>query len=117
MVQGLRAGIAQLVEQATENRRVPSSNLGPGILDKFLMHFSASRDDGDRVFNNPDSFAESFDSAWKKVLGKESSEKPFTTEKKLEAVLETIKDHPFLVESPREALQVANFRIRLLNLS
>ena len=25
-----RAGIAQLVEQATENRRVPSSNLGPG---------------------------------------------------------------------------------------
>ena len=27
-----RAGIAQLVEQATENRRVPSSNLGPGTL-------------------------------------------------------------------------------------
>ncbi len=27
-----QAGIAQLVEQATENRRVPSSNLGPGIL-------------------------------------------------------------------------------------
>ncbi len=27
------AGIAQLVEQATENRRVPSSNLGPGILE------------------------------------------------------------------------------------
>lgn len=26
------AGIAQLVEQATENRRVPSSNLGPGIF-------------------------------------------------------------------------------------
>ena len=25
------AGIAQLVEQATENRRVPSSNLGPGM--------------------------------------------------------------------------------------
>ena len=27
-----RAGIAQLVEQAIENRRVPSSNLGPGML-------------------------------------------------------------------------------------
>ena len=27
----MAAGIAQLVEQATENRRVPSSNLGPGI--------------------------------------------------------------------------------------
>ena len=27
-----QAGIAQLVEQATENRRVPSSNLGPGTI-------------------------------------------------------------------------------------
>ena len=27
-----KAGIAQLVEQATENRRVPSSNLGPGTF-------------------------------------------------------------------------------------
>ncbi len=31
MSQRRQAGIAQLVEQATENRRVPSSNLGPGI--------------------------------------------------------------------------------------
>ncbi len=30
MLRKLQAGIAQLVEQATENRRVPSSNLGPG---------------------------------------------------------------------------------------
>ena len=29
---GVKAGIAQLVEQATENRRVPSSNLGPGTI-------------------------------------------------------------------------------------
>ena len=28
----VKAGIAQLVEQATENRRVPSSNLGPGTI-------------------------------------------------------------------------------------
>ena len=28
----VKAGIAQLVEQATENRRVPSSNLGPGTF-------------------------------------------------------------------------------------
>ena len=32
MSRGQRAGIAQLVEQATENRRVPSSNLGPGTF-------------------------------------------------------------------------------------
>ena len=31
------AGIAQLVEQATENRRVPSSNLGPGTLKPCLL--------------------------------------------------------------------------------
>ena len=28
----VKAGIAQLVEQATENRRVRSSNLGPGTI-------------------------------------------------------------------------------------
>ena len=33
---GFKAGIAQLVEQATENRRVPSSNLGPGTIIKHL---------------------------------------------------------------------------------
>ena len=32
----VRAGIAQLVEQATENRRVPSSNLGPGTFKTLL---------------------------------------------------------------------------------
>ena len=31
---GDQAGIAQLVEQATENRRVPSSNLGPGTINQ-----------------------------------------------------------------------------------
>ncbi len=34
-----RAGIAQLVEQATENRRVPSSNLGPGTFKTCLYGF------------------------------------------------------------------------------
>ena len=33
----VKAGIAQLVEQATENRRVPSSNLGPGTINKHLI--------------------------------------------------------------------------------
>ena len=32
-----RAGIAQLVEQATENRRVPSSNMGPGTFKTSSM--------------------------------------------------------------------------------
>ena len=48
-----RAGIAQLVEQATENRRVPSSNLGPGMSDQqqlglspLTLHFQESNDAG-----------------------------------------------------------------------
>ena len=39
MSRGQRAGIAQLVEQATENRRVPSSNLGPGT---FLKRYEST---------------------------------------------------------------------------
>ena len=40
-----QAGIAQLVEQATENRRVPSSNLGPGISRKAKpKHFTVTGD-------------------------------------------------------------------------
>ena len=31
-------------------------------------------------------------------------------------VLEKIKDHPFLIDSPSVAQEVAQFRIRLLNL-
>jgi hypothetical protein len=41
------AGIAQLVEQATENRRVPSSNLGPGIAS---LHKSRSSPAKERFF-------------------------------------------------------------------
>ncbi len=106
-----------MVEQATENRRVPSSNLGPGILEKPLMHFSTSIDDGDRAFNNADSFAESFDSAWKKVVEEHSSNAPLTTAKKIDRALDLIKDHPFFIESPTKAKEVANFRIRLLKLT
>ena len=32
-----KAGIAQLVEQATENRRVPSSTLGPGTFKNLFL--------------------------------------------------------------------------------
>ncbi len=47
-----RAGIAQLVEQATENRRVPSSNLGPGI-DSILIKTAALRVTGSRSIASP----------------------------------------------------------------
>ena len=44
-----RAGIAQLVEQATENRRVPSSNLGPGITATRSKQQRCGPEAGDRL--------------------------------------------------------------------
>ena len=111
-----RAGIAQLVEQATENRRVPSSNLGPGIIDaKAAVSFISPDAGTDRVFDNADSFAMVFDRTWKQLRSSNKAE--LSQEEHLEAVLEAMADHPFLISSPDMARQVAAFRIRLLELA
>ena len=67
----------------------------------------------DRVFNNADSFSMAFDEAWEKHKNncKEN------TENRLESVFLEIADHPFVINSPEIAKEVAAFRIRLLNLS
>ena len=70
----------------------------------------------DRLFNNADSFAMVFDDAWKNLVHN-SDFKALTTEEKIAKILDTsIEDHPFLLESPEQALQVAQFRVRLLGL-
>tara|TARA_B100001964_G_scaffold42200_1_gene46716 strand:- start:90 stop:269 length:180 start_codon:yes stop_codon:yes gene_type:complete len=56
-----------------------------------------------------------FDEAWKNYQFEEANNE-FSTDEKLKRVLERIKDHPFLIDSPSIALEVAQFRIRLLNL-
>ena len=38
-------------------------------------------------------------------------------EQKLDAVIQAMADHPFVISSPEMARQVATFRIRLLDLS
>ena len=68
----------------------------------------------DRVFDNADSFAMVFDRTWKQL--RVSSTAELSQEEHLEAVLEAIADHPFLISSPEMARQVAAFRIRLLEL-
>ena len=68
-------------------------------------------DGNDRVFNNADSFAMAFDDEWKKL----KSEKKSNTEK-LKISLATLKNHPFAKASPSRAKEIAEFRIRLLNL-
>ncbi len=66
--------------------------------------------------NNPDSFAMAFDEAWKTCINNSPSSDLDQSEK-LNLVLSKIKDHPFLENYPSKALEVAKFRLRLLNLS
>ena len=69
----------------------------------------------DRVFDNADSFAMVFDRTWNQLRGNNKDE--FSKEEHLEAVLQAMADHPFLISSPDLARQVAAFRIRLLELA
>jgi hypothetical protein len=67
----------------------------------------------DRVFNNADSFAQAFDEAWQRHCQQQGELEP---NQRVEAVLALVADHPFQQEQPAMALQVAQFRIRLLGL-
>ncbi len=68
-----------------------------------------------QVFNNADSFAQAFDEAWLAHTGSQP-EQHLEPAEKLLLVLESIGDHPFLLQHRDLALQVAEFRIRLLGL-
>jgi len=58
----------------------------------------------DKVYNNADSFAISFDEEWKNIDCDDSR-------LKIEKVLELLSDHPFLVSNPENARNMAEFRI------
>ena len=58
----------------------------------------------DKIYNNADSFAMSFDEEWKKVDCKDSR-------LKIDKVLELLSDHPFLISDPKNARKIAEFRI------
>ncbi len=66
------------------------------------------------LYNNPDSFAMAFDKAWKE-LNSSKTNRLLSKEEKLKIVLESINFHPYLQDFPSKALEVALFRIRLLN--
>jgi hypothetical protein len=68
-----------------------------------------------QTFNNADSFAQAFDDAWRNH-SRAHPETGLEAGEKLKRVLALIADHPFLLENPALAHQVANFRIRLLGL-
>tara|TARA_Y100001968_G_scaffold332389_1_gene390367 strand:+ start:3355 stop:3558 length:204 start_codon:yes stop_codon:yes gene_type:complete len=66
--------------------------------------------------NNADSFAMAFDECWKNSIHS-FNKKDLNQEQKINLVLSEIKDHPFILENPSGAKDVAHFRIRLLNLN
>ena len=65
--------------------------------------------------NNADSFAIAFDETWKNSI-KEAEESTLNQEQKINFALSKIENHPFVINSPLKAREIARFRIRLLNL-
>ena len=58
----------------------------------------------DKLYNNADSFAMSFDEEWKKFDCKD-------LQLKIDKVIELLYEHPFLVSNPEKARKNAEFRI------
>ena len=58
----------------------------------------------DKIYDNADSFAISFDEQWKNINCKDSR-------LKIDKVLKLLSDHPFLVSNPGNARKIAEFRI------
>tara|TARA_B100000214_G_C23443506_1_gene390359 strand:+ start:271 stop:501 length:231 start_codon:yes stop_codon:yes gene_type:complete len=76
------------------------------------MNLEASNEN---LYNNADSFAMAFDSAWKGCdLG---NNKDLKIDEKIKIAFEKIHTHPFLIENPIQSKDIALFRIKLLGLS
>ena len=58
----------------------------------------------DKLYDNADSFAMSFDQEWKNINCED-------LRLKIDKVLELLSEHPFLVSNPENARKMAEFRI------
>ena len=58
----------------------------------------------DKLYDNADSFAMSFDEEWEKINCED-------LKLKIEKVFEVLSDHPFLISNPENARKLAEFRI------
>ena len=58
----------------------------------------------DKTYNNADSFAISFDEEWQKFNCNDMS-------KKIDKVIESLSDHPFVISNLENARDIAKFRI------
>ena len=59
---------------------------------------------GDKLYDNADSFAMSFDEAWKIIDCDD-------TRLKIDKVFALLSEHPFLISNPENARKMAEFRI------
>ena len=58
----------------------------------------------DKLYNNADSFAMSFDEEWKNIDCED-------LRLKIQKVLKVLSGHPFLVSNPENARKMAEFRV------
>ena len=58
----------------------------------------------DKLYDNADSFAMSFDEEWENI---DCDDKHL----KIDKVFELLSEHPFLISSPENARKMADFRI------
>ena len=58
----------------------------------------------DKLYDNADSFAMSFDEQWKNIDCEDS-------QLKIAKIFEILSDHPFLVSNPENARKMIEFRI------
>ena len=58
----------------------------------------------DKLYDNADSFAMSFDEEWKKIDCDD-------LRLKIDKILEILSEHPFLISNPVNAKKLAEFRI------
>ena len=58
----------------------------------------------DKLYDNADSFAISFDEEWKKIDFDD-------IRLKMDKVFELLSEHPFLISNPENARKIAEFRI------
>ena len=58
----------------------------------------------DKLYDNADSFAMSFDEEWEKINCED-------LKLKIDKVFELLSDHPFLMSNPKNARKLAEFRI------
>ena len=60
----------------------------------------------DKLYDNADSFAMSFDEEWENIDCDETD-----IRLKIDKVFELLSDHPFLISNPENARKMAEFRI------